>query len=126
MHRRRPARLLTGWIAGLALLLAALAPSLSQALGATPGAAWTEICTAQGPARVPAGAGGSHEGPAGAHPFEHCPFCSFQAHGPALPPAPLDQPSQGGVEPRPLALLAAPHTLHAWAVVQPRGPPQRA
>lgn len=126
MRRARPARLVTGWIAGLALLLAALAPTLSLAFGHPPGTAWMEICTAQGPARVPVGDGGSHPDPTGAHPFEHCPFCSFQAHGPALPPAPTGPLQVDGVERQPRAFLAAPHTLHAWASAQPRGPPQRA
>ncbi len=125
MRLHRPARLLTGWIAGLALLFAALAPTLAQAFAPRADASWVEICTAQGPARVDVDAdtGPAHDGAKKAHTFEHCPYCSTQAHGPALPPAPLGVPSLGGAEALPRAFLAAPRTLHAWVSAQPRAPP---
>ncbi|WP_128000758.1 DUF2946 family protein [Piscinibacter defluvii] len=123
MRLHRCARLLTGWIAGLALLFAALAPTLAQAFGGHAAATWVEVCTAQGPARVSVDPGADADGAAPAHPFEHCTFCSFQANGPALPPAAPTLALLGGTERLVPACLAAPRTPPAWVSAQPRAPP---
>lgn len=123
MRLHRPARLLTGWIAGLALLFAALAPALSPAFGAQRGASWVEVCTAQGSAWVKAETGGDQGDAQKAHTFEHCASCFLQAHGPALPPAALTAPLVQGADVLAPAFLAAPRTLHAWVGAQPRAPP---
>lgn len=123
MRLHRCARLLTGWIAGLALLFAALAPTLAQAFGAHAAANWVEVCTAQGPARVSVDTGADAGGAAPAHPFEHCAFCSFQANGPALPPAAPTLPLPDGTERLVPAFPAAPRTPTAWVSAQPRAPP---
>lgn len=117
----------TGWVAILVVLLASLAPSLSHALGATQGASWVEICTAQGSKWVQgdsADSGGSKSAPAFAHPLEHCPYCSIHMPALGLPPTPLIVPLELGLEAEvPPAFLAAPRTSHAWVSAQPRAPP---
>lgn len=118
-HRR-----LTTWIAALAFLLASLAPSLSHALASAGRADRVEVCTVQGSKWVAASEDGSERAPVSAHLLEHCPYCSLHVPTPALPPAthlahlPLRLSHEV-----PLAFLAAPHTLHAWASAQPRAPP---
>lgn len=124
MRAVRAHRRLTTWIAALAILLAALAPSLSHALASATGVEWIEICTAQGSKWVAAGEDSPERVPASAHVLDHCPCCSIHAPDLGLPPA-IDtahQPSRQ-VHDVPLAFLAAPRTLHAWVSAQPRAPP---
>ncbi len=126
MRFDRSSRLLTSWIAVLALVMAALAPSVSGAISAGPGASWVEICTSIGAKWAQAEGASQDEAPASGtvHAFEHCPFCSL--HLDALP-IPDDSallvsaPSVSDL--LPTAFLAAPHTLHAWRTGQPRAPP---
>lgn len=138
MSSSRPQRHAAVWIALLAVLLAALAPSVSQALGFARGAgpSWVEVCSAEGAKWVPADAGagasaddasaddGTSHGPAAAHWMEHCPWCSLHQPALAVPPAPAALPLVNGLtEALPRAFLQAPRTLHAWASAQPRAPP---
>jgi hypothetical protein len=118
-HRR-----LTGWIAAFVILLASIAPALSHALAPATGNNWIEICTTQGSKWIKASQDGSERAPATAHVLDHCPYCSLQTPTLGLPPAHhLAQLPLGlGHEP-PLALLAAPRTLHAWVSARPRAPP---
>jgi hypothetical protein len=125
MRAVRAHRRITGWIAVLAILLAALAPALSHALASASGSQWVEICTAQGSKWVQAGEDGAERGtPPSAHVLEHCPYCSLHAPTLGLPlvqhlaALPLRLSHQV-----PLAFLAAPRTLHAWVSAQPRAPP---
>jgi hypothetical protein len=127
MQRQRASRILTSWLAILALLMAALAPSISHALGSKFGPSWVEVCTPSGAKWVQAGSGAGDEAPAtsGAHPLEHCPYCSLHANDIAVPAAsvasaPLLLPAHD----LPIAFLAAPRTLYAWVSAQPRAPPQ--
>ena len=125
MRARCPHHRLTSWIAALAILLAALAPSLSQALGSANGSSWIEVCTSQGSKWIEQGADNGPAAPVTGHAFEHCPFCSLHAPTLGLPPsaqiAPL--PIDGRAE-FPPAFLAAPRTQHAWLSARPRAPPQ--
>lgn len=123
MSFARTHRRLACWLASLVVLLAALAPAVSQAMGATGGV----VCTPQGVKWVSGGgadAGNSGGAPMAAHVLEHCPFCSIHAPTLGLPPAPLALPpvAERAGEP-PTAFLAAPRTLHAWVSAQPRAPP---
>ena len=120
-------RLLTSWIAVLAVLMAALAPSISHALGAKNGASWVEVCSTVGAKWVQPDGSSTDKAPASGdvHPFEHCPYCSLHANAIAIPPAPLAlAPTLALSHLVPSAFLAAPHTLHAWVSAQPRAPPQ--
>ncbi|MGC4075918.1 MAG: DUF2946 domain-containing protein [Rubrivivax sp.] len=114
------------WIAALVILMASLAPSVSQALGFARSAAAVEICTAHGAVWVDADTGDETGGAVSVgHLFEHCPFCSLHAPAMGLPPAPLALPgAPAGAEPLPRAFLAAARTPHAWVTAQPRAPPR--
>jgi hypothetical protein len=122
----RAARQLTLRIALIAILLGALAPTISHALRSGGSAAWVEVCTVLGAKWVTNEA--SHPGestPATAHLSEDCPHCALQAHSPALPSAPqiglISSSPQFAV---PLLFLLASHPLHAWTSAQPRAPPR--
>ena len=81
---------LTAWIAIFAVLLAALAPVISQAFAALQPqpAPWAEICSAAGlqvrPGLASHSESGDHEGKMSAH----CPFCLNHAGHFALPARP--------------------------------------
>lgn len=130
MRRMRLARArlrFTGWVAILVVLLASLAPSLSHALGATDGASWVEVCTAQGSKWVQGdstASGVSKNAPTSSHLLEHCPYCSIHMPALGVPPTPLVVPLDLGLEAEfPPAFLAAPRASHAWVSAQPRAPP---
>lgn len=116
------ARRLTMWAALLAVLLAALAPTLSRAMAAADGPGALEVCSVAG--RAPDD-GTPADGVA--HPFEHCPWCSGHLPTPALPPAPpATVPAAEVVREWPAAFLAAPATPHAWSSARARAPPSLA
>ena len=114
-------------MAALAVLAAALAPSISHALGSMGGASWVEVCTSIGAQWVSADADAGDESPApsGVHWLEHCPYCSLHANVVAMPATPaVIVPALLPDHGRPLTFLAAaPRTRHAWASAQPRAPP---
>ncbi|MBV8501743.1 MAG: DUF2946 domain-containing protein [Paucibacter sp.] len=123
MQLRPGFKLCTGWVAILAVLLLAFAPLVSQALGADRYSAWVEICSAGGAKWVKADEGSRPAPQPSSHALEHCPYCSVHVSALGMPPAQLLlMPQAARLEP-PQAFLAAPHTLHAWRGVQPRGPP---
>jgi hypothetical protein len=121
--RPRSPRLFAHWFAILAILLAALAPALSQAFGIGQGAAWVEVCTAQGSKWVQQGSQPSEEAPASSHLLAHCPGCV--GHAPAgLPPARQEVALlQGLGQAFPPAFSEGPRPPHAWAGAQSRAPP---
>jgi hypothetical protein len=123
----RAQRRVSGWVAIAAMLLSALAPSVSHAL-----ASWTgnvdflqQICSAQTAKQVRPGDGlgksGQGDAPAS---FEHCPYCSIHNVQPAVPPtvtpaagAPAGKAVQGvgaGLQPR---------TPVDWLAPRSRAPP---
>jgi len=124
MQTHRVHTRLTSWIAVLAILLASLAPSLSQAFASGTGSNWVEVCTTQGSKWITPGDDGTKRAPAAAHVLDHCPYCSVHAPTLGLPPVvsltrlPLQLAHEV-----PRAFLAAPRTLHAWVTAQPRAPP---
>jgi hypothetical protein len=85
-------RCLTAWIAIFAVLLAALAPSVSQALASSrqQSTTWTEICTSMGMQvrqdLAPITGSGEREGIMS----KHCPFCLNHACHFVLPTTPLE------------------------------------
>jgi hypothetical protein len=123
-HRR-----LTLWLAMLAMVFAALAPTVSHALALFPGSAgWVEVCTAHGARWVAvdgtrdAQPGGSIDAATGQ--FDQCPFCHHAGQGMAPPPAAAAQALQPPLrEGPPERFLSAPHTAHDWRAAQPRAPP---
>lgn len=120
------------WIACLAILLAALAPSISHAIAAKRAsiAAQHEICataeTAETAATDHAGHAQGYEAPA-EHTVhtEHCPFCLTNAFSFALPPATFDFALPAGTQLIPALFHASSRPLFAWTPAQARAPPRR-
>lgn len=127
------------WIALLAMLMAALAPAVSQLLQRGGGVSWVEICRAGGgtawvavadlsvtdlSVAAPSQGSDPMSSKGQPHLLDHCPYCSLQAH--ALPPVPtLGTLAAAPLPPFrvPAAFLHAPHTAHAWQPAQSRAPP---
>jgi len=132
MHAWRPhgaLRLAAAWIAALAVLLAAVAPTVSRAVASDSLTAWSEVCTENGARWVDTETGGQRSAslPAGdSSGWDHCAYCVLQHHAADLPPAPQVPALQ---PPTPFAhyLVAfahSPRTLFAWSQARPRGPPK--
>ncbi|WP_332745214.1 DUF2946 domain-containing protein [Hydrogenophaga sp.] len=83
-HRRFAA-----WLALLAMVCGALAPTVAQAVVASQGGAgWVQVCSASGMVWVQASATDASDGESMADASRHCPWCHL--HGAAgLPPAAL-------------------------------------
>jgi hypothetical protein len=114
------------WIALMAILFSALAPSISQAVNASSGKSiFAEICTVNG-AKVVA-VDGDTQKPANdplQHHMKHCPYCG--THGGTfalLPPAAIEFAVLGGPDRHPSLFYQAPAPLFAWSAAHPRGPP---
>lgn len=123
-HTRRPARR-TAWIAIFAVLLAALAPGLADALSSPKKAMpWSEICTVAGPRTapeaLPVSGSGQHDGKV----FKHCPLCLNHAGHFALPAAAIDSPRVADSGVRFFSLSADPPAHRpVCAATLPRAPP---
>jgi hypothetical protein len=117
MQALRLRRHLCLWLAIAAMLMAALAPAVSQAVRVADPVAWAEVCssTAQAGKGVPGDV---------AHLFEHCPYCSLHqpATGLPAPDASLPMPAPSG-ETLPELCLHGPVGPLPWAAARPRGPP---
>jgi hypothetical protein len=125
-------RRFAAWIACFAILLAALAPSISQAVAnAKPesGSGWAEICSVAGIRFVqvlPANDGATDEKSGGkAMQMEHCAFCSTHAGSVGLPPAGpvLQLPVASGTAIFPALYYQSPAPLFIWSAAQSRAPP---
>lgn len=126
MRFHRTSRFLTAWIAVLAILMGAFAPSVSHALGSKGEASFIEVCTSLGAKWVEQESSSTQQVPPSgdAQVSEHCPYCSIHANTLAVPPAPWALALDPALpELLPTAFLAAPRTLHAWLSAQPRAPP---
>lgn len=118
------------WIACFAILLNALAPSISHAISVRNGQppAWIEICTVDGTKRITAALRDSSEtAPVDNsidHQFKHCPFCLSHAATFALPPPVTTSfDVMGGHDPFPSLFYRSPQPLFSWVVANPRAPP---
>ena len=130
MNFSRLTRRITAAFACLAILMAALAPSISHALS-DPGKSrslWAEICSSAGLKMVKLDLGPTsptppaHGEPASA--FDHCPFCQTHGGMPALPPSvTLILPAYQGNFPFPSLFYQAPRPLFTWASPQSHAPP---
>lgn len=118
---------LSVWIALMAILFSALAPSISQAISADRSAGtWSEICSASGIKRVPALDADDATQPAKKWPqhWQQCAYCA--THGGTfalLPPAAVTLPVLRGHDSYPSLFYTAAAPLFAWHAAQPRGPP---
>lgn len=129
MGMKRVTRRFAAWISCIAMLFAALAPSISQAMSAVPAGAWTEICSVSGTkfVKVTSDQGEvSHHGKSDLRHVEHCPLCATHAGSFALPPtAGFSIPLIKTQETHPFLFLQSPHPLAIWTVAQSRAPPSR-
>jgi hypothetical protein len=117
-------RRLTAWIAVCAILLAALAPSISMAIaqGSNGVSPWGEICSVTADAGTASGKAGSQPADIAGH-LKHCPFCSLHA-GAGLPPdVATAVAAPQGVALRPALFYQSPRPLFSWAPAQSRAPP---
>lgn len=112
------------WIACLAILAAALMPTVAAAMQAK-SSFLGDICTAAGlkvgaaPAQTDDGAGTK-----AAHHLKHCPYCFTHAGSFGLPPdSAIVLPAAAGRFEHPLLFYRAPRPLFAWTAAQPRAPP---
>jgi Protein of unknown function (DUF2946) len=120
-------KIITTWIAIFAILLSALAPSISSALtvltvrnGNSP--SWAEICsTSNSTASVNKK---TQSSTSDAHESKHCPFCLPHAGNFALPPAAMPCCAvAAGHDTFPPLYYQAPSLLFSWVTANPRGPP---
>lgn len=122
----RQTRRISTWIAAIAVLFAALAPSISHALVSTGklNPLWTEICSAQGTKIVKFDAAGKPAGKDVSSGFEHCPYCTTHGGSAGLPPVSgFNLPAVAGSFPLPSLFYQAPRSLFVWASAQSRAPP---
>ena len=123
-------RLLLTWMAVLAVMFSALAPSASHALAANSALdGLAVICTVDGATAVKSGRS-SDDKSATKSPdqhFEHCPYCTSHGGSPALPPQlPVSFAVATGHDAYPPLFYQAPRSLHSWAAANPRAPPVHA
>lgn len=118
------------WIACFAILLAALAPSISQAVANAKqesGSGWAEICSVAGIRFVQVDDDGAANGQSGgkAMQMEHCAFCATHAGSVGLPPTcpALLLPAASGTAILPALYYQSPAPLFIWSTAQSRAPP---
>ncbi|MET0961280.1 MAG: DUF2946 domain-containing protein [Noviherbaspirillum sp.] len=118
------------WAACLAILMAALAPSISHALSVSRGAdiAWMEVCSTSGLKFVEAAASQDEAAPSSSSDSmtqsAHCPFCSTHAASFCLPPAAVGAfPIAGNARMMPFLFYQAPGPQFIWSGALSRGPP---
>ncbi|WP_298406590.1 DUF2946 domain-containing protein [Janthinobacterium sp.] len=123
-------RRFAAWIACFAILLAALAPSISQAVANAKqesGSGWAEICSVAGIRFVQVDEDGAADGKSGgkAMQMEHCAFCSTHAGSVGLPPASPVLPLRlsSGTAIFPALYYQSPSPLFIWSAAQSRAPP---
>ncbi len=131
MVKRVKRRMLYAWIACLAVLFSALAPSISHALAYTgaasaPGTIQIEVCTADGNKTILLDSTGNKKVVPNSvqHHFEHCPYCATHAGSFALPPPAMASFAViGGHDIFPYLFYNAPARLFSWSCANPRAPP---
>lgn len=123
-------RRFAAWIACFAILLVALAPSISQAVANAKqesGSGWAEICSVAGIRFVQVDDDGAADGKSGgkAMQMEHCAFCSTHAGSVGLPPASPVLPLlvASGTAIFPALYYRSPAPLFIWSAAQSRAPP---
>lgn len=119
------------WVACFAILLNALAPTVSQAVAASEGqTGWTQICSLAGLRWVQASddLANSQESSSPGQQFqtEQCPFCGVHAGSwVVLPEAAIVVVASVASAVVPAPVLAQPHPVPPWSVIHSRAPPAR-
>ena len=122
-------RRFAAWIACFAILLAALAPSISQAVANAKqesGSGWAEICSVAGIRFVQVDGLAADEKSGGkVMQMEHCAFCSTHAGSVGLPPTSPVLPLlvASGTAIFPSLYYQSPAPLFIWTTAQSRAPP---
>lgn len=123
MHRQAKQWVACAWIAVLAILFNALAPTVSHAMAQGDDAVQTEICTSMGMA-MPAMPGHTDPGDKLMKGMTHCGYCATHAGSFGLPPtAVLALALFDTHDTHPLLFLHASHPLPVWTAPQSRAPP---
>jgi hypothetical protein len=128
MSLTRTTHRFAAWLAMLAMLLGALAPTVAQAVVASQGGpGWVQVCSASGMVWVQAdaidGDGIASASESMADASRHCPWCNL--HGAVgLPPAPAQQPALALRAELPAAPFRSALPAPPWPTAQSRAPPQ--
>lgn len=124
LHRR-----LTAWVALFALVLGALAPTVTQAMVAAGDRGdWLEVCSVSGMAWIKADTGEvSKQQPDGSAPGNgvspHCPWCTLHGGAAGLPTAAVQPDLSARLTDLPPAFYRAPLATSIWAPAHSRAPP---
>ncbi len=123
---------LSAWLAMLALVWGALAPTLAQAVvrdAPGPDSGWVEVCRSTGMVWVHLDTGVQREGehPAApesmAHAMADCVWCSVHGSAAGLPPGTDTAALAAGFVAPPSAGYRAPAIAALWRNASPRAPP---
>ena len=124
LHRR-----ITTWVALLALVMGALAPTVTQAMVAAGDRSdWLEVCSVSGMVWVKADTGEvAQQQPDGSAPLgeagQHCPWCTLHGGVAGLPTPQAQLPLPPRLTDLPPAFYRAPLSATVWAPAQSRAPP---
>lgn len=122
MHPVPRHRLITAWLALLALVLGTLAPAVTQAVVAgSERAGWVQICSVSGMSWVQLEAG-EDSAPQGSGASDGCTWCTAQAAG-GLPPQPAIWLSVDVAAVAPPQGLASAVLARPWPAALGRAPP---
>jgi hypothetical protein len=122
-------RRFTAWVALLALVLGALAPTVTQAVVMGGDRAdWLQVCSVSGMVWVQAQTGEvSDQQPEGGAPMsdatQHCAWCTLHGGAAGLPAAQLQPELPARPTDLPSAFYFAPLVATVWAPAQSRAPP---
>lgn len=119
---------LATWLACVAMLMAALAPSITRALEAGHAAPtlWTTLCSASGSRLVAIDVGTSDDGSQGQRNDGHAASCGYCLLAQVLAPPPAEATVGRLPAPAEAAPSLAEHSFtprFAWTVAYSRGPP---
>ena len=119
-HRRTAA-----WLAWLAVVWSALAPTLAQAWVAHQAPpAWVEVCTATGMLWVQADTGVTTDtAPSEPSPSKHCPWCTPHRDAACGPSAQTSLALPARLTDLPPAFYRSAHAATVWLPAQSRAPP---
>lgn len=112
------------WIAMLAILFGALAPTVSHALAAGQSDdSALMLCTVNGYKMIKL-PGDDGKAPADAKSMQHCAFCTIHGGADALPASPaVALALSTGRAIYPPLFYSAPRSQHTWSAAQQRAPP---
>lgn len=118
-------RRLTTWLASLALVLGALAPTLAQAVVASSDRSdWVQICSASGMVWIQLDLSSqAPDSPPATDMGMQCPWCQLHSPGAGLPPAPVPFAALGVLPKFPGDRMAAAPPPGVWTAAPARAPP---